>query len=443
VPGEQPKGNMGLWEAVAMAVGTMVGASIFAIFGVGARIAGRNLPEAFLLSGLYALIVAHSYAKLGRKIVSNAGPIAFILHGIGDNLVTGALSVLMWLTYVVSVAMFARGFAGYFLPLVHLDTGSFSTGAVVVAVVVVFTVLNFFGSKAVGRAEFTIVLIKVSILGVFVASGILSIKSSSILPSFDAGHVKGLLHASVLFFLSYMGFGLITNASENIENASKNVPRAIYISIAIVMVIYISVALVAVGNLPIPRLIELKENALAVAAEPFLGRLGFLLLSLGALFSISSALNATLYGGANISYSLAKDGQLPQVFERRVWFKSTEGLYITSALSILFGLFFDMNGIASMTSAIFTVIYIFVLVSHFRLADKVGGSRWVLAMNTAVLIVVFALLLYYQWVSRKTVLLGTVAVFSAALLLEAAYRLAKKRSFRLHRKGILKETGNS
>jgi amino acid transporter len=205
------------------------------------------------------------------------------------------------------------------------------------------------------------------------------------------------------------------------------------------MVIYVSVALVAVGNLPIPRLIELEENALAVAAKPFLGNAGFFLLSLGAIFSISSALNATLYGGANVSYSLAKDGELPNAFERKIWFKSMEGLYITAGLSILFALLFKMNGIASITSAIFTVIYIFVLVSHFRLTDKVGGSRVLLGINLAVLVAVFVLLMYYQWQTNKAVLIGTGVVFGGSILVEAGYRFLKKRSFRLSGKRLLEE----
>ena len=108
-----------------------------------------------------------------------------------------------------------------------------------------------------------------------------------------------------------MGFGLITNASENIDNPSVNVPRAVYISIFMVILIYVSVSIVAIGNLSIPAIIKAQDNALAVAAQPFLGQAGFALLSFGALFSIASALNATLYGGANIAYSLAKDGELP------------------------------------------------------------------------------------------------------------------------------------
>jgi len=429
-------GTIGLWEAIAMAVGTMIGASIFSIFGVGAEIAGHNLPEAFLLSGFFALIVAYSYAKLGTKIISNAGPIAFIVKGIGHGVVTGALSILMWLTYVVSIAMFAKGFAGYFLPLIKINNSAMNMALVEVLVIVFFTVLNFFGSKAVGKTEFYIVLVKVSILVLFVSVGILHIRPSYIQPQFSPPHLKGLVHASVIFFLSYMGFGLITNASENIKNASKNIPKAIYISIFIVLLIYVSIAVVAVGNLSQAELIKAKENALAAAAKPSLGHFGFFLISIGALFSISSALNATLYGGANISYSLAKDGDLPVFFERKIWFKSIEGLYITAALSVFFALFFNMSGIASITSSIFILIYIFVLISHLRLRKDIGGSKYILGFNIFLLCTLFFALLYFQYQAHKTVLWGTIATISGALLIETFFRYIKKRAISIHSKKL-------
>lgn len=429
---ENPKrGQIGFLQAVSMAVGTMIGASIFSVFGVGARIARQNLPEAFLLSGVLALIVGYSYAKLGPHIISNAGPIAFILKGIGDNVVTGALSLLMWLTYVVSVAMFARGFAGYFLPLLGYPATPALTATVVVAVAAFFTVLNFFGSKAVGKAELWIVFIKLTILGAFIALGLLRVQPSRVLPSADPSHLGGLLHAGVLFFLSYMGFGLITNVGENIRDAKRTIPRAIYTSIGIAVFVYVSVSIVAVGNLPLHRLLQVGENALAVAAEPFLGHFGFVLISVGALFSISSALNATLYGGANIAYALAKDGELPEFFEHKVWFGSMEGLYITTALSIGFALLFNMSGIASITSSVFTVIYIFVLVSHIRLADEVGGNRLVLLVNLLLLVAVLLALLFFQYRENALTLVATLAVLVAAVALEAVYRYGRKRIFRL------------
>ncbi len=419
--------KLSLVEVVSMAVGTMIGASIFSIFGLGAKIAGPDLPEAFILSGIYALVVAYSYAILGSKIISNAGPIAFILKGIGDNIVTGALSILMWLTYVVSISLFVKGFAGYFLPLIHVGSTYLTLGIVEVVVISFFTVLNFFGSKVVGKAEFYIVLIKITILLVFIFGGFLTINWGMTQPNFDTVHATGLLNASIIFFLSYMGFGLITNASENIKNPKKNIPLAIFISIFFVMIIYIFISLVTIGNLSLPDIIKAQENALAVAAKPFLGNWGFILISIGALFSISSALNATIYGGANIAYSLAKDGELPENFERKIWFHSMEGLYITAGLALLFALFFDLSEIASLTSTVFTVIYIFVLISHFKLSRQMGGNKVLIVTNLLILLVIFVALMRYQLETQTNAFYASIFTFLGSIAVEYLFRKFKKR----------------
>ncbi len=412
-----------------MAVGTMIGASIFSIFGIGAQIAGKDLPEAFVLSGILAFMVGYSYAKMGSKIVSNAGPIAFILRGFGDTVTTGALSILMWLSYVVSISLFVKGFTGYLLPLINISSHPLAIGIADALIISLFTALNFFGSKTVGKTEFYIVLLKLSILGVFIVFGLFTIRPELISPAYDTKHMTGIINAAVIFFLSYMGFGLVTNASENMENPKKNVPKAIYTSIGIVIVVYVLVSIVAVGNLPIGELVTAKENALAVAAQPILGSFGFVLLSLGALFSISSALNATLYGGANVAYSLAKDGELPQVFERKVWFKSPEGLYFTAGLGLVLALLFNINGIASITSAVFIVIYIFVILSHYKTADEMGGNKIIILINAGIISLVLAILFYYQVQTQVYAFIGTIAMFAGAFLLEWQYRKITKRSF--------------
>jgi amino acid transporter len=430
--------KLSLTEVISMAVGTMIGASIFSIFGLGAQIAGKELPEAFLLSGVYALVVAYSYAMLGSRIISNAGPIGFILKGLGDSVLTGALSVLLWMCYVVSIALLAKGFAGYFLPLAGLDLSYFNTALVQSVLILFFVVLNFFGSKAVGKAELFIVITKLGILFVFIAGGLWTIKGRNILPNFDYEHSRGLVSASVIFFLSYMGFGLITNASENLRNPQKNVPKAIWLSILIVMVIYMAIAAVTLGNLPLQEVVAAKENALAMAARPFLGSFGFILISIGALLSTSSAMNASIFGGANIAYSLAKYGQLPRFFERKVWFKSTEGLYITAGTGLLFALLFDMGAIAAITSSVVTIIYIFVLISHIRLRKEYGGNLILLCVNLVILCAVFLALLGYQWQSHRTAFYGTILTFSGVLFIEYMLRFVKKRTLTEHHKDSFK-----
>lgn len=434
----EPKYKLSLIEVISMAVGTMIGASIFSVFGVGAQVAGHDLPEAFLLSGVYAFVVAYSYSILGAKIISNAGPIGFILKGMGDSIVTGALSILLWMSYVVSVSLLVKGFAGYFLPMINLETSGINYAIVESALILLFVVLNFFGSKAVGKSELFIVAVKLTILLVFIVGGIWTIQGGNIKPNFDYSHSRGLVNASVIFFLSYMGFGLITNSSENLKNAKKNVPIAIFTSIFIVLVIYVLISVVTLGNLQLQDVLKAKENALAMAAKPFLGNFGFFLISIGALFSISSALNASIFGGANIAYALAKDGELPEIFERKVWFKSTEGLYFTAGIGLLFALLFNLGDIATITSSVFTIIYIFVVFSHIKIRKHYGGNIILLVLNLIVLSAVFAALMIYQWNSHRPAFYGTLITFGAALLIEYLWRTIRKRIFTEHHKESFK-----
>jgi hypothetical protein len=99
-------------------------------------------------------------------------------------------------------------------------------------------------------------------------------------------------------------------------------------------------------------------------------------------------------------------------------------------LGLVFALTFNIGAIASITSAIFTIIYIFVLISHYRLASSVGGNKKLLILNTVVLGVVFSALLYYQWQTELNAFYGTLFSLVGALVIEYLYRYFKKRRFK-------------
>ncbi len=410
-------------EAVALGVGTMIGASIFSIFGYGVKIAGAGLPVAFLISGIYALMVGYSYAKFGQVVVSNAGPIAFVEKGLGRSPLTGSLGVLMWLSYVVSISLFAVSFAGYFLPLLGLPNEKTLQTAVEVGIIALFGAINYAGgSKAVGRLEFFIVLTKLAILLVFIAVGMQKFRPEIFLQG-GLSLNNGILTASVVFFLSYMGFGIITNDSENIENPKKNVPRAIFTSILIVIFIYTMVSVSALSLLPVKELIMYKENALAKAVEPVLGKFGFLLVSLGALVSISSALNAALYSGANAAYAFMRNGYipLPNLQRDRIWMSGHAGLYLTCALALVFAIAFNVTSIASIISLITTIIYIFVLFSHLKLAKVIGGKNWLVFFNLIVVSFVAINIMKFQMESNPAVFFVSILLFLVSYLAEKLY----------------------
>jgi amino acid transporter len=130
------------------------------------------------------------------------------------------------------------------------------------------------------------------------------------------------------------------------------------------------------GNLGAAEISAAKEYALAEAARPIFGQLGFTLISIAALVSTASAINATLYGGANVSYMIAEKGYLPGQFRRRLWQIARGGLIYTTGLVIVVAIALPVEEIAMAGSLAFLLIYGAVNLAHLRLRDQTKARSW-------------------------------------------------------------------
>ena len=367
---------IGIWSAVAIGVGGMIGAGIFSILGIATTITGNLIYISFLIGGAIAILSTYSYAKLGTRYPSAGGPVEFLLRGFGDGILSGGFTFLLWIGYIFALSVYAEAFGSYaatFLPTYH---SGFSVTILAALIILIFTSINFLGPKIVGRSEILIVGIKVGILITFAVVG-LFIKPSLLIIS-HLPPVTDLLTASALLFLGYQGFGLITNTAEDIKNPEKNISRALYIAVVLVILIYVLVSVVVVGNLTIPEISRADDYALAAAAEPFAGTVGFTIMAIAAIMSTSSAINATLYGGANISYLMAKKGELPKFFNRTTWRDGKEGLIITSAMVIIFTTFLNLSSVALMGSALFLIIYTGVNFAHLKVHKETNANKYII-----------------------------------------------------------------
>jgi len=162
-PNTPPK-NIGFFGATAMGIGGMIGAGIFSLLGVVGGIAGSSAWISFLAAGVLALFCGHSYAKLGSTFPSAGGPVEFLLRGLGNNLLSGTLNLMLWLGYVLALALYASAFSGYAASLLPDAAAPWAKPVLAVGVVIAFLILNVVGSAAVGRAEGVIVSIKLIIL---------------------------------------------------------------------------------------------------------------------------------------------------------------------------------------------------------------------------------------------------------------------------------------
>jgi amino acid transporter len=185
-----------------------------------------------------------------------------------------------------------------------------------------------------------------------------------------------------------------------------------------------------VGNLSLPEIAQTADYALAAAAEPFAGAIGFTIIVIAALFSTSSAINATLYGGANVSYLMAKKGELPKFFNRKSWHDSKEGLLITSAIVILLIVLLNLSNVVMMGSSIFLLAYAGVNLAHLRLYKKTDANKYIICLAIIGCFFLLTALVYYEIFNSPLTLYLLSAIVLMSFLIEWIYRKYKSRSLK-------------
>jgi amino acid transporter len=421
--------SIGYWSAVSIGIGGMVGGGIFAVLGLAVQLAHGGTPIAFALAGIVALLTAYSYAKLSIAYPSQGGTVEFLNQAFGPGTLTGGLNVLLWLSYIVMLSLYAYAFGSYGATFFPESLQPLGKHILISAAVILFTFLNILGAKTVSRSENYIVAVKLAILCVFLGVGLGSVNLQQLGPSAWSTPIS-LVAGGMIIFLAYEGFELIANTAENVRNPHQTLPRAYFSAVGFVIVLYILISLVTVGNLSIDSIVAAEDYALAEAARPFLGTIGFTMIAAAALLSTGSAINATLYGTARISYVIAKEGELPEGLEKQVWKRPIEGLLITSALTLMVANLFDLSRISTMGSSGFLLIFAAVNIANARLAATTSSRRWISILGATVCLSALATLVAQRATTAPKELLVLVVMVGLAFLIEIIYRRVTGRSIK-------------
>ncbi len=424
--------GLGYWEVTAIGVGGMVGGGIFAVLGLSVALTRGGAPVAFLMAGLVALATSYSYARLSVTFPSQGGTVSFLDRAFGAGLLTGSTNILLWISYIVMLSLYAYAFGSYGASLFPPASQVLWKHILITGSVVVVSGLNLLSARLIGEAEDWIVLIKLAILILFIAVGIWGIDTAKLAPSAWSSPVS-LVAGGMIIFLAYEGFELIANTAQDVRDAHRTLPRAYYSAVGFVIVLYVLVAAVTVGTLPFAAIIDAKDYALAEAARPFLGRAGFLLIAVAAMLSTASAINATLYGAARLSYVIAKDRELPSALERKAWGRPLEGLLITSGVTLLIANVADLSSLSTMGSAGFLLIFAGVNVANVVMAADTQSRRWISLTGAGLCLGALASLLWQTAVSSPGQLWVLVVMAGAAFFIELAFRMATRRTIHLPR----------
>ncbi|NPA05505.1 MAG: amino acid permease [Crenarchaeota archaeon] len=418
--------KIGFWEAFSIGVGGMIGGGIFAVLGLTVELAKGAAPIAFFVAGLIALATSYSYAKLSVRYPSEGGTIEYLVRAFGNNVAVGGLNILLLLSYVIMLSLYAYAFGGYGSALMFGHEVVIWRHILATFVIALFTFLNMLGAYIVGKAEDALVGFKVAILMLFGFAGLMTIELARLSPANWPSPIN-IIAGGMMIFLAYEGFELIANTAQDVEEPESTLPKAFILSVVFVMFIYILVAIVTVGNLPYQEVVRARDYALAEAAKPFLGEIGFILIGFAALASTASAINATLYGSARVSYMVARYGELPKIVEKKIWKAGYEGLLMVAVLALLATNLLNLSGISLAGSTGFLIIFASVNFACAKLRRETRANPVLPVIGGIAATAALAILLYNSAIKRPEELIPVAIIVASSFIIEALYRAISGR----------------
>ena len=414
------KRKIGLAGAISIGIGGMVGGGIFAVLGEAVSLAHGGTPMAFFVAGMVALLTSYAYAKLSVKYPSQGGTVVFIDKAFGNNIASGSVNLMLWLSYLVTIALYAVAFASYALTFFHDNTSTLIKHVLISAAVLLPTAINLVSASFVSKSETAIVALKLVLLAVIIVFSIAYVDPEFVAPA-HWGSMSSIFAAGMIIFVAYEGFELIANSAEDVQNPERNLPIAFYTSVILVFVLYVLIGIITVSTIPEEQLLSAKDYALAIAAKPALGQTGFVVIAIAALLATFSAINATIYGNARLGYVLAREGQLPEIFDKKVWNEPVMGVVVTAAISVLMANAINLKEIAIIGSASFLFIFALINASAFKLRKEIGGSRYIYIVAVLLSVTALMTLLINTFESNFRAIFVFVAFICVSVLFEMTY----------------------
>lgn len=407
---------MSLWSVVALGIGSMVGAGIFALLGQAALVVGRETLLALAIGGLVALFAGFAYAGLSARYPQSGGIVVFFNLGLPRRL-AGALSLLYLANLGISTSLIAKTFGAYGLELFVSDGPAHLANLVGSAALIGLFLLISTGGRAVGRVEEIIVALKVAILLGFLAGGLWFLDLDLHATHAPAG-ANDMAQAIGLTFFAYAGFGIMANAAGSVSNPARTMRIAFPLAILITAALYVALSVLVLSAIPAEDLAANADTAIASAATPYFGSAGFVIMSLAALLATSSTINANLYSGNEMSRSLGQEGQLPAALGKDLIGGSTLALGLGVAVILVMTNIFHITTIANAAGAIFLFVYLAVFVVAWRLRAETGARAWLLLLGGALMAGVFIAVITQLWIAERTSFLVILAALVIAMLVQ-------------------------
>jgi amino acid transporter len=414
--------KLGLREAISMAVGGMIGGGIFSVLGLTVALAGHLAFVSFLFGAVIAGLTAHALARLADRSGRSGGPFTY-LRDAGHPRAGAWIAWLLIVGYVFALAVYSFTFGHYFANAIGASAAvaRIASGAVLAA----FVAINLRGVVTSGLVEDVVVFTKLAILGGVAAVGIAAFSASRLEPLDNEG-ISGVLLGAGVIFVAYEGFELLPYDYEDIDRPRRNLPLALYVSVAAVAAIYVIVTLGSQMLLSDAAITSQKEVAFAAAGREALGAAGLWAATVGALFSTASAINATLFSTARLVRDVGVAGELPPTIARERHGLPAGAIAGLAAAALAFAMLPGITELVSFGSLAFLIVFGLINYLHARRTAEERIDRQLAYAGGFACLAAAVGLLYY--LAREDPLALVLIVVTSAVVI--AGRLAFERAER-------------
>ncbi len=389
------KNSLTLTGAVAMGIGVMIGAGIFALTGQVSELAQSWFPLAFLAAGIIAGFSAYSYVKLANAYPSAGGIAMFLKQAYGKSTMTGACALLMYFSMIINESLVARTFGTYTLQLFQVENSEWLIVVLGVGLLGFAFLINILSNQYIESISYITAFIKIAGIAIFAIGGIwaagFSFENSS---SASAQSGPGdFLGGVALAILAFKGFTTITNSGSEIKDPHKNVGRAITISICLCLGLYMLVTLAIRGTLSIDEIVKARDYSLARAAQPAFGEYGLWFTVVFAIVATVSGVIASVFAVSRMLAMLTDMKLVPHSHFGMPGDIQKHTLVYTVVLAMIFTILFDLSRIASLGAIFYIIMDIAIHWGVFRyLRKEVSASATILI--TAMLLDVIVLIAF-------------------------------------------------
>ena len=363
--------SLPLISVIAISIGGMLGSGIFVLPGLAAAKTGSSVWLAYLLAAVCILTAALSKSELATAMPSSGGTYVYIERAFGPILGTIA-GIGLWLSLLLKSAFALVGFGAYLSILVNIDTNL--TRYVAVFFLLIILLLNILGVKKVGNVQIAIVSISLVSLILILTFGLPKVSSNLLNPFLIEGNI-GLISTVAFVYISYAGVTKVAAIAGEIKNPSKNLPRAMILSLLIMTSIYVFVTFVLVGNIPLE---ELKTDIKPIyTIANILGGtyVGYGAAVIGIITLISMA-NSGVLASSRFPFAMARDKLLPPFMSKihAKYLTPVVTIIMTCVVMALVILFLDVEKIAKLASAF--MVMMFVIVNAAVIVLRETAAQW-------------------------------------------------------------------